>query len=76
MNVKNNIGENFVQLIDKLSPRPSQLHEIFNRNTVKVTYSCTLNFQQLFKRHNKMLTSRKEQKPADCNCRRKQECPI
>ena len=37
---------------------------------------CTPNFQQIIKRHNKKLTSRKEQKTADCNCRRKQECPM
>ena len=74
MNVKNNIGKNFLQLIDKHFPRSSKLHKIFNRNTVKVSYSCTPNFQQIIKKQNKKLTSRKEQKTTDCNCRRKQEC--
>ena len=48
----------------------------FNRNTAKISYSSTPNFQQIIKRHNKKLKSRKGQKTADCNCRRKQECPM
>ena len=76
MNVKNNIGKNFLQLIDKHFLRSSKLHKIFNCNTVKVSCSCTPNFQKIIKRLNKKLTSRKEQKTADCNCRRKQECPM
>ena len=72
MNVKSNIKKNFLQLIDKHFPRSSKLHKIFNRNTVKVSYSCTPNFQKIIKGHNKQSRSRKEQKTADCNCRRKQ----
>ena len=74
MNVKSNIGKNFLQVIDKHFPRFSKLHK-----TVKVSYGCPPNFQQIIKRHNKKLTSRKEQKTADCNCRRTatvQECPM
>ena len=33
-------------------------------------------FPKIIKRHNRKLTSRKEQKTADHNCRRKQECPM
>ena len=76
MNVKNDSGKNFLQLIEKHFPRSSKLYKIFNRNTVNVTYSCTPNFQQIIKRYNKKLTSRKEQKTAGYNCRRKQECPM
>ena len=53
----------------------SYINKIINHNTVKVSFSCTLNFQQIFKRYNKKLTSRKEQKSVesvDCNCTRKQ----
>ena len=45
INVKKNIGKNFLQLIDKPFLRSSKLHKIFHHNTVKVSYSCTLNFQ-------------------------------
>ena len=76
INVKNNIRENFLQLIDKHFPRSSKLLKIFNCNTVKVSYNCIPNFQQIIKRHNKKLTSREEQNTADFNRRRKQECPM
>ena len=76
MNVKNNIGKIFLHLIDKHFPRSNKLHKIFNRNYVKVSYSCTPNFQQIIKRHNKKVTSTKDQKTLDCNCRKKQECPM
>ena len=71
--MKNNTEKNFLQLIDKHFPRSSKLYQIFNRNTVKVSYNCTPNFQQIIKRQNKKLTSRKKQKTGDSNCIRKQE---
>ena len=40
--------------------RSSKLHKTFNSNTVKVSYSCAPNFQQIIKRHNKKLTSRNQ----------------
>ena len=76
MNVKNNIGKNVSQLIDKHFLCSIKLRKTFNLNTVKISYCCTPNFQQMIKIYNKKLTSRKEQKTTDCNCRRKQECPM
>ena len=76
MNIKNNIGKNFLQVIDKHFHRSSKLHKIFNRNKVKVSYSCTRNFEQIIKRYNKKLTLRKEEKTTDFNCKRKQKCPL
>ena len=57
-------------------PRSSKLHNIFNSNTAKDSCSCLPNFQQIIKRHNKKLSSQKERRTTDCNCRRKQECPM
>ena len=65
----------FLTTYQQKFPCSSTLHKIFNRNTVKTSYSCTTNFQHI-KRHNKKLTSRKDKKIADCNYRRKQECPM
>ena len=71
--MNNNIGKNFLQLIDKHFPRSSNLHKIFSRNIVKVSYICLPNIQQITKRNNKKLTSRKKQKATDCSCRRNQQ---
>ena len=40
MNIKTNIGKIFLQLIKKHFPRHNNLHKIFNKNSVKVSYSC------------------------------------
>ena len=39
-NVRSNIGRNFLTLIDKHFPSTSNLQKIFNRNTMKISYSC------------------------------------
>ena len=39
MNVKNNIGQNFLQLIDKHVPCSSKLHKIFNCNIVEYLHT-------------------------------------
>ena len=41
--VSTNIAKQFLDLLDKHFPQNNQLHKIFNRNTVKVSYSCTPN---------------------------------
>ena len=52
------------------------MHKIFNRNTVKVSYSCTLNVDSIIKSHNKKLTNAEKKLTKYCNCRKKQECSL
>ena len=49
------------------------MHKIFNRNTVKVSYSCTPNVRSIIKSHNKKLTNLEKKQTKHCNCRKKQE---
>ena len=72
--VRTNIAKTFLKLIDKYFPRSNKLNKIFNRNTVKVSYSCTENMEQIIKSHNKKLTSSKTSEELPCNCRG--ECPL
>ena len=55
--VSTNVGKRFLNLLDKHFPPNNQLHKIFNRNTVKVSYSCTPNVGSIIKSHNKNLTN-------------------
>ena len=71
--VKTNIGKKFLGLIRKHFPQTSRLHKIFNKNTVKVGYSCTKNMATLIKGHNTALLNPKD-KGLECNCRA--ECPL
>lgn len=74
--MKTNVAKTFLHLIDKHFPRTHKLHKIFNRNTVKVSYSCTENIEKIIKSHNTKITTNKQLEPANCNCRVKENCPI
>ena len=69
--VKTYVAEKFLRLLDKHSPKSYLLHKIFNRNSVKVSYSY-LNFDlQIIKQHNKNVAIKKEKQTNSCNCRNK-----
>ena len=44
--VQTDIGKKFLTLVDKCFPHKNPLRKIFNRNTVKISYSCTSNIKQ------------------------------
>jgi hypothetical protein len=46
-NVRTNVGRNFLSLVDKHFPPSNPLHKIFNRNSVKVSYSCMNNCESV-----------------------------
>ena len=54
-NVQTNIGRAFINLIDKCFPTGHKLRKVFNRNTVKLSYSCTPSMKQVIDRHNKAI---------------------
>lgn len=76
MNVKTNVAKQFLQLIDKHFPPEQKYHKIFNRNTVKVSYSCMPNIATIIQSHNRKTLSRKPPPSRDCNCRAKENCPL
>ena len=53
MSVKSNIGKTFLSLLRKHFPKGSALNKIFNKNTVKVSYSCMGNIASVITAHNK-----------------------
>ena len=74
--LKTTIGKEFLQLLDKHFPVNSPLHKILNRNTVKLSYSCTPNMQTIMQTHNrKLLTPNRPEESTICNCRDKTSCP-
>ena len=52
-NVKTNVARDFLRLIDKHFPPSHQLHAIFNRHTIRVSYSCMTNMKTFIQNHNK-----------------------
>ena len=78
-NVASNIGRDFLRLIDKCFPVGHKLRKIFNRNTLKLSYSCMANVRQVIDGHNKTILKKAAQTPQDqanktCNCRKRDEC--
>ena len=56
------------------------LHKIFNRHTLKLSYSCMPNMKTIIASHNKNILSNVPtttlQQPKEFNCRNKTECPL
>ncbi|XP_047143824.1 leucine-rich repeat and coiled-coil domain-containing protein PF3D7_0703800 [Hydra vulgaris] len=76
-NVETKIGNRFLALIDQHFPVGHRLHKIFNRNYVKVSYSCMPNVKSLINTHNnKILHSDKNKTSKKCNCIDKNICPL
>ena len=55
LNVSTNIGKKFFSLLGKHFPKTHQLHKLFNRNNVKVSYSSLPNFKSVINGHNKII---------------------
>ena len=51
-NVKTNIGEVFFKFLNKHFPPNSKLNKIFNRNTIKISYSYMRNIGSIISSHN------------------------
>ena len=68
--VSKNIAKPFPDLLDKYFPQNNQLHKSFNRNTVKLSYSCMPNMGSIIKSHNKNLTNAENKQTKHCNCRK------
>ena len=79
-NVSTNIGKNFLNLIRRYFPKNHKFHKIFNKNTVKVSYSCMPNIKSIISSHNRKTLDPKAPIPNEnertCNCIKKDQCPL
>jgi hypothetical protein len=75
--VSTNIAKYFLTLIDKHFPRGHKFRKLFNRNNLKVSYSCMRNMKTIVNGHNKkILTAESTETKRTCNCPRNRECPL
>ena len=76
--VQSNVGKQFLRLLEKHFPKEHKLHKIFNKNSVKVSYSCMPNMASIIKSHNKKVIEQNAAKTTKemCNCREKTKCPL
>ena len=78
VNCKTKVGATFLRLVDTCFPSFHPLHKIFNRNTLKIGYSCMPNMAQEISKHNSNVKNQnKEKPPPGCNCLDGQDhCPL
>ena len=62
------VAKRFLDPSDKHFQQNNQLHKIFNRNTVKVSFFCMPNVSFIIKSHNKKLTNAGNKQTKNCNC--------
>ena len=79
--MQTNIGREFLNLIEKCFPPNHKLRKLFNRNNLKLSYSCTPNIKQIIDGHNKKILrqntpSEEKITPKPCNCRKANNCPL
>ena len=79
-NVSTDIGHKFLKAIDESFPKKHPLNKIFNRNTLKLSYSCMPNVQSTISTHNKTILNKEANKNTaperKCNCRQRDTCPL
>ena len=73
-----NVGRTFLKILDEEFPENHVFHKIFNRNTVKISYSCMPNLKQKIDGRNKSILQKTNAPPIlkACNCRRPADCPM
>ena len=70
LKIKTNVGKLLFKILRKNFPKTNSPSEIFNKNTVKISYSCTRNVRSIISGHSKQILHPKPQ-PYGCNSRDK-----
>ena len=76
LNVKTKVGGMFLKLIEEHFPKGHSLKKIFNKSTVKVSYSCMGNISSIISAHNKNILNPVSNTEYGCNCRSKESCSL
>ena len=65
----------FLHLLDKHFGRNHKCHKIFNRNNVKISYSCIDNIKKIISSHKKEIANfNNEMNGKTCNCLLDNKC--
>ena len=75
--MKTNVGKIFMRLVDKHFPRHHEYYKLFNRNNIKLSYSCVSDMNNISRKHNsKIMKSPESSTTKTCNCSQKTDCPM
>ena len=79
--ITTNIGKEFFKLLNRHFPVGSILHKIFNKNTVKLSYSCMENIKTIISSHNKRVlasnpVTNNDERTCNFPKKSKESCPL
>ena len=77
-NVKTNVGKLFLILLQKYFPWHRKYYKLFNKNNLKLSYSCMPNMKTVVQNHNANSLSNHTTPVGarSCCCRQKSEYPL
>ena len=78
--VATNVGKKFLPIVNDCFRQDHPLRTIFNKNTLKISYSCMPNIEAKITNNIKAILANSGRISNDesnqCNCRKKSECPL
>ena len=75
-NVKIKLGKEFLKLVKVYFLKNNTLNKIFNKNTIKLSYSCLPNMKSFINAQNKQILNESNNEPKLCNCKKNIICPF
>ena len=76
LNVSTDIARQFLKLIDMHFPKNHKFHKLFNRNNMKVSYSCMPSMGSIISSHNARTLAVPQVVTRTCNCKNPDNCPL
>ena len=75
--MKTNVGKIFMRLVGKPFPRHHKYYKLFNRNKMKLSYSCMSNMNNVIQKHNsKIMKNPAPSTTKTCSCHQKTDFPM
>ena len=74
--VSTKIGKSFLSLLDLHFPKNHIFNSIFNRNKIKVSYSCMQNIKTIINNHNMKVLNNSAGIEESRDCRNKNSCRL
>ena len=78
LTVQTNIERIFINLVKKHFDKKNPLTKLFNKNNMRVSYSCMPNMKDYINAHNKWILRNENENyiTEPCNCREPDDCPV
>ena len=74
--MKTKLGKEFLKLVKLFFRKTSTLNKKFNKNTIKLSYSCLPKMKSIINTHNKKILNGSNNEPKLCICKKNIICPF